>query len=190
MNVHPILLAFVASAALATLVNPAGPRPTAAGHHVAARRVLVVTDMEGISGVNDGRMGSTADQDTAYYAAGLDRLHADVNATIAGLFDGGATAVDVADTRQREESAGASTRPRARLIHCEARDGPESRCLASCRRGRRTSQWSETSGRVTLSDEGAQANATDQGWAARHLPDEPSTRRLSILEASGHRVPW
>jgi len=242
MNLHSLVLVSVVTAALASLAIPAGPRTTTPGQRATARRVLVVTDMEGISGVNDGRMGSTAETDTAYYAAGLTRLHADVNATIAGLFDGGAAVVDVADThgggrnlqparldspahagcgafagdqqrdahgdrahrvriwnggragnlrvRRRSSATGSSASHAVdRLRHRETSDRSESRRPTS--RGGRSgaSHRGETSGRVAVADESAQANNTNQGWAARHLPDEPSDRRISLLQASGHRVP-
>jgi D-amino peptidase len=58
-------------------------------------KVLVLYDMEGLSGENDWRMTTTSYPDL--YAKGRQMLLGDVNAVIAGLFEGGATAVDVTD---------------------------------------------------------------------------------------------
>src|SRR5436190_2232502 len=65
--------------------------------HQRAFRVLIVADMEGLSGIDDPRMTSSSPPHASYYARGLTFLHQDVNACIAGLFDAGASAVDVAD---------------------------------------------------------------------------------------------
>jgi len=62
-----------------------------------ATRVLIVTDMEGLSGIDDPRMTDSSPRNAAYYERGLGFLHGDVNACIAGLFDAGATSVDVVD---------------------------------------------------------------------------------------------
>ncbi len=58
-------------------------------------KVLLLHDMEGLSGENDWRMITITYP--ALYAKGRQLLIDDVNAVIAGLFDGGATAVDVTD---------------------------------------------------------------------------------------------
>ena len=88
--------------------NSAGPK---------AVRVLVVTDMEGLSGVADPRMVSNETRFAEYYAKGLERLHSDVNECIAGLLDGGATAVDVVDGHGSGRNLQASRLdPRAKLL--------------------------------------------------------------------------
>ena len=58
-------------------------------------RVLITHDMEGLSGQDDWRTFSHNYPEQ--YARGQRLLVADVNAVVAGLFDGGATAVDVTD---------------------------------------------------------------------------------------------
>ena len=58
-------------------------------------KVLLLHDMEGLSGEDDWRM--TTITYPTQYAKGRQLLMDDVNAVIAGLFDGGATAVDVTD---------------------------------------------------------------------------------------------
>jgi D-amino peptidase len=58
-------------------------------------RVLVVYDMEGLSGVD--RQAMTTCDDSTAYAAGQDRLVADVNAVIEGLVSAGATSIQVID---------------------------------------------------------------------------------------------
>lgn len=58
-------------------------------------RVLVYHDMEGLSGQDDANTFRYAHPDR--YALGREFLTGDVNAVIAGLFDGGASSVDVVD---------------------------------------------------------------------------------------------
>lgn len=60
-----------------------------------ALRMLIIYDMEGLSGVD--RLGMTLCTDAAAYAAGQDRLVADVNAVVEGLAAGGVTSIDVID---------------------------------------------------------------------------------------------
>jgi D-amino peptidase len=67
------------------------PAPDADG----VLRVLVLHDMEGLSGQDDARMFRFSHPD--HYARGRERLTADVNAVIEGLFDGGAGDVHVVD---------------------------------------------------------------------------------------------
>jgi D-amino peptidase len=57
-------------------------------------RILVLHDMEGLSGQSDPR---TFDFGTPQYPTGQQLLAADLNAVIAGLFAGGATGVEVVD---------------------------------------------------------------------------------------------
>jgi D-amino peptidase len=57
-------------------------------------RVLVIHDMEGLSGQDDP---SSFDFGTALYPTGQEMLAADVNAVVEGLFAGGATEVLIAD---------------------------------------------------------------------------------------------
>jgi len=68
----------------------ADPRPTAG-----RMRVLVYHDMEGLSGQNDPATFRFNHPDR--YPIGRERLIADINAVVDGLFAGGATAVDVVD---------------------------------------------------------------------------------------------
>ncbi|HKP30738.1 MAG TPA: M55 family metallopeptidase [Gemmatimonadales bacterium] len=58
-------------------------------------RILVIYDMEGLSGLNDLEMTECGYPDS--YAAGQARLAADVNAVIEGLFQARVSSVDVAD---------------------------------------------------------------------------------------------
>lgn len=81
----------VESAAVAGGVTLSAPRTPAAGQ----RRVLLYHDMEGLAGQDDYRTFNFSHPD--FYARGRDYLIADINAVIAGLFDGGATAVEVID---------------------------------------------------------------------------------------------
>jgi len=60
-----------------------------------AVRVLVYHDMEGLAGQDEPRSYRFVHRD--YYARGQKMLVADLNAVIAGLFDGGATVVHVVD---------------------------------------------------------------------------------------------
>jgi D-amino peptidase len=63
---------------------------------VAAGKVLVFYDMEGASGIDKGDMFDV--RQTAAFELGRQHLTADVNAVIAGLFDGGVAGVDVFNT--------------------------------------------------------------------------------------------
>lgn len=78
----------------------------------------IVTDMEGLAGVDHWDQCYAPDDDAAAYRHGLEQLAADTNATIAGCFDAGATAVYVWDGHGRNRQQ-AFTRvpldPRARL---------------------------------------------------------------------------
>lgn len=65
------------------------------GESSAGPRVLVSYDMEGVAGQDDWR--SAAAWWPEQYAVGQQLLAADVNAVIAGLFDGGVASVDVVD---------------------------------------------------------------------------------------------
>jgi D-amino peptidase len=81
-------------------------------------KLCIVTDMEGLAGVDDwDQCYATGDHDPAYLH-GLAQLAADTNATIAGCFDAGATEVVVWDGHGRNRQA-AFTRvaldPRATL---------------------------------------------------------------------------
>jgi D-amino peptidase len=71
---------------------------TAPGQHPI--RILLLYDMEGVTGINDWRM---FDDDPEFYspelyAQGIEYLIGDINAAIAGLVEGGATSVDLLDT--------------------------------------------------------------------------------------------
>ncbi len=64
-------------------------------------KICIVTDMEGLAGVDDWEQCyATHDEDPAY-AHGLAQLAADTNATVAGCFDAGATEVVVWDGHGR-----------------------------------------------------------------------------------------
>lgn len=81
-------------------------------------KICIVTDMEGLAGVDDWEQCyATGDQDPAYLHA-LAQLAADTNATIAGCFDAGANEVIVWDGHGRNRQS-AFTRvaldPRATL---------------------------------------------------------------------------
>jgi D-amino peptidase len=65
-------------------------RPDSAGQ----LRVLIIHDMEGLSGQDDPR---SFDFGTGQYPGGQEMLAADVNAVVAGLLQGGATEVLIAD---------------------------------------------------------------------------------------------
>ncbi len=71
-----------------TLAAPRAPRDGQV-------RVLLYHDMEGLAGQDDYRTFNFSHPE--YYAKGRDFLIADINAVIAGLFDGGATSVEVID---------------------------------------------------------------------------------------------
>lgn len=81
-------------------------------------KFCIVTDMEGLAGVDHWDQCYAADDDAPAYRHGLDQLAADTNATIAGCFDAGATEVCVWDGHGRNRQQ-AFTRvpldPRARL---------------------------------------------------------------------------
>ena len=70
-------------------------RPPAMNQLAAGTRVLVHYDMEGMAGQDDWR--SAAAWWPEQYARGQQLLAKDVNAVVAGLFDGGAEIVDVID---------------------------------------------------------------------------------------------
>jgi len=82
--------------------EPAAAQPSGEPWHVVNAepdtadgiRVLVLHDMEGLSGQDDWRTFSFSHPE---YARGQEMLIADVNAVIDGLFAGGATEVDVVD---------------------------------------------------------------------------------------------
>ena len=80
---------FVVGAALLAL-QLAGPGAQAAGHP----RILVIYDMEGVSGIDREAM---TDSENSAYAAGRLSLTSDVNAAIRGLAAGGARAIWVQD---------------------------------------------------------------------------------------------
>jgi len=58
-------------------------------------RVLLYHDMEGLAGQDDYRTFNFSHPE--FYSKGRDFLIADINAVVAGLFDGGATSVEVID---------------------------------------------------------------------------------------------
>jgi D-amino peptidase len=110
MNVRnaTIVIALVALFAGAGLVLRAGGEGGARGEVIGGRiytdyvppadgaiRVLLLHDMEGLSGQSDPRTFSYANGEL--YRQGQEYLIGDVNAVIDGLFAGGATAVDVVD---------------------------------------------------------------------------------------------
>lgn len=64
-------------------------------------KICVVTDMEGLAGVDHWDQCYTQDDNSPVYLQGLAQLAADTNATIAGCFDAGATEVIVWDGHGR-----------------------------------------------------------------------------------------
>ena len=97
---NPRYAALVPVLVVSLALAPAAPTSDSAGRvatpHQPAVRVLLLHDMEGVSGVDNSQMLS--DDSPDQFAAGRRSLLADVNAVIAGLFDGGATSVDVKNT--------------------------------------------------------------------------------------------
>jgi len=90
-----------------------------------AFRVLIVTDMEGLSGIDDPRMTENSPRSASYHERGLGFLHADVNACIAGLFDAGAISVDVVDTHGNGHNLrAAQLDSRAKLLSQDAPRDP------------------------------------------------------------------
>ena len=96
-------------------------RPDADG----TTRILLYYDMEGISGVN--QMAQTGFGNPEY-PTGRDNLTQDVNAVVAGLFAGGADAVDVTDAHgsgnPEPDVDLAKLDPRAKIIYKEASFDP------------------------------------------------------------------
>lgn len=82
-------------------------------------KFCIVTDMEGLAGVDHWDQCYATDDDSPDYRHGLAQLAADTHATIAGCFDAGATEVYVWDGHGRNRQL-AFTRvaldPRARLV--------------------------------------------------------------------------
>ncbi|MBP6506664.1 MAG: M55 family metallopeptidase [Opitutaceae bacterium] len=64
-------------------------------------KICIVTDMEGLAGVNHWNQCYATDDHAPEYLHGLAQLAADTNATIAGCFDAGATEVIVWDGHGR-----------------------------------------------------------------------------------------
>ncbi|MEO6874324.1 MAG: M55 family metallopeptidase [Opitutaceae bacterium] len=64
-------------------------------------RICLVTDMEGLAGVNDWEQCYASDDRSPAYLHGLAQLAADTNAAVAGCFDAGATEVIVWDGHGR-----------------------------------------------------------------------------------------
>jgi len=60
-------------------------------------RILILTDLEGISGVCAWKQATTRDQASVYYQEGRRLLMGDINAAIDGCLEGGATDVVVVD---------------------------------------------------------------------------------------------
>ncbi|MCW5549051.1 MAG: M55 family metallopeptidase [Opitutaceae bacterium] len=81
-------------------------------------KICIVTDMEGLAGVDDWEQCYAADDHAPEYRHGLAQLAADTNAAVAGCFDAGATEVVVWDGHGRNRQS-AFTRvaldPRATL---------------------------------------------------------------------------
>ncbi len=81
-------------------------------------KICIVTDMEGLAGVDNWEQCYAADDDAPEYLHGLAQLAADTNAAVAGCFDAGATEVVVWDGHGRNRQS-AFTRvaldPRATL---------------------------------------------------------------------------
>ena len=86
-------------------------------------KICIVTDMEGLAGVDDWGQCYATDDQAPSYLHGLSQLAADTNATVAGCFDAGATEVVVWDGHGRNGQKAFSRvalDPRAslrRLVH-------------------------------------------------------------------------
>ncbi len=68
--------------------------------------VWICTDMEGIAGIDRWEQCYDPDDESPHYRYGREQLTADVNAAIAGCFDGGATQVRVLDGHGRNQNRG------------------------------------------------------------------------------------
>lgn len=81
-------------------------------------KIGILTDMEGLAGVDDWEQCYAVDDHDPAYAHGLAQLAADTNAAVAGCFDAGATEVVVWDGHGRNRQAAfhrVALDPRARL---------------------------------------------------------------------------
>jgi D-amino peptidase len=68
-------------------------------------KIGIMTDMEGLAGVDDWDQCYATDDHDPRYLHGLDQLAADTNATVAGCFDAGATEVIVWDGHGRNRQS-------------------------------------------------------------------------------------
>src|SRR4051794_5946165 len=82
-TVVPVILALGAMSSSAAQNPPPGWRWTPVAPAPGPLRVLIIYDMEGLSGVDRIAMVNCAER--AAYAIGQDRLAADVNAVVEGL---------------------------------------------------------------------------------------------------------
>lgn len=81
-------------------------------------KIGIMTDMEGLAGVDDWEQCYALDDDDPAYRHGLAQLAGDANAAVAGCFDAGATEVCMWDGHGRNRQAAftrVSLDPRARL---------------------------------------------------------------------------
>jgi D-amino peptidase len=68
--------------------------------------VWICTDMEGLAGLDQWKQCADPDDDSPDYRYGREQLTAEINAAIAGCFDGGATEVRVLDGHGRNRNKG------------------------------------------------------------------------------------
>lgn len=86
--------------------------------------IWIMTDMEGLSGVDQWDQFSPEDDDAPAYRYGLEQLTAEANAAIAGCFDAGAAEVRICDGHGRNRNRGFTTDldPRAQKVHVASRN--------------------------------------------------------------------
>jgi len=84
-------------------------------------RIMVMTDMEGVAGILDH--DDWVMKDSRYYEKGKRLLTEEVNAAVAGLFEGGATEVVVADGHGAGGIDPELLDERAQLLHLKGENG-------------------------------------------------------------------
>jgi D-amino peptidase len=86
--------------------------------------IWIMTDMEGLSGVDNMEQFSPEKDDAPEYRYGLEQLTAEANAAIAGCFDAGATEVRICDGHGKNQNRGftADLDPRAKKVHVASRN--------------------------------------------------------------------
>src|SRR5580700_8848842 len=86
--------------------------------------VWMMTDMEGLSGVDKIVQFSPESEAAPEYRYGLDQLTSEANAAIAGCFDAGATDVRICDGHGFNKNRGFTSDldPRAQKVHVASRN--------------------------------------------------------------------